>query len=377
MDKTAYKIDSRNKQWDLMRAIAIIFVVWGHNYQPPFIFFPAFYFHISLFFFISGYFFRPRIAISDKVKFFYRKTVNQLLPYFVFNLFFGILTLWLSSMKIYLGLTLTFETMFISPFGRGDQFALYLPAWFLLNLYFISIVSCLIYQKNNKANIGIVTIFSILMIFLLNRGNSSNMSMWEIFLIRSVFGFCFVGFGYLFHLVESRIQKFIINPVTILVLYLIIDVLAKNFGIISYSILFGNVGNSLVIVPIITSLCIIFIVYSFAFYATKVLQQNSFIYEIGQYSYSIMIFHLSFFLMFNLLLFKLSLIPYTSLSDVYFRYNVEKIWFLYQLPAIVLPVLMAKTYNAAKQKSLALTKVLWSEHWKQDTARRDHGEIIL
>lgn len=338
-----------------MRAVAIVFVVWGHNYQPQFLFFPAFYFHISLFFFISGYFFRPQVTIKDKFKYFLKKTRNLLVPYLAFNLFFGLLTAWLKTMNIRLGEDLNFASMFILPFSGGDQFVLYLAAWFLFNLYFISIFAGLVFQKNIKVNIGIVVFSFIMMLFFLNNARSSSSSMWTIFMTRSIFGFCFVGLGYLFHVFESRISKIVVKPITVVILYMIVNVLNANFGNISYSIVFGNVSNDLVFIPIITSLCIILIVYTFAFYVTKILKHNSFIYEIGQYSFSIMIGHLTFFLLVNFMLYKLSLIPYSALSDVYFRYNVEKLWFVYQLPAIILPVLIMKVYNLAKLKILSIS----------------------
>lgn len=354
MDKITNKINSRNKQFDLMRAIGIIFVVWGHNYQPPFLFFPAFYFHLSLFFFISGYFFKPQTTTRDKIKYFFRKTRNQLLPYFLLNLFFGLIVMWLRPVGINLGLDLNLETMFVAPFGRGDQFVLYLAAWFLFNLYFISIFAGLVYQKNIKVNIGIVLFALSMMIAFLNIGNNQNNSMWMVFLIRSIFGFGFFSLGYLFKLFEPRIQKFIIRPAIIVVLYLITNVLNANFGNISYSIMFGNVSNNLVIIPIITSICIILLVYTIAFYVRKILKQNSFIYKIGQYSFSIMVWHLTFFFLVNFILYKLSLIPYSALSDVYFRYKIEKLWLIYQIPAIIIPVMMAFVFNLAKQKASSI-----------------------
>lgn len=357
MQKTIDKVNSRNKQLDLMRAVAIVSVVWGHNYQPPFLFFPAFYFHISLFFFISGYFFRPQVTIKDKVQYFFKKTRNLLIPYLAFNLFFGLLTAWLRSVNIHLGADLNLESMFVAPFGGGDQFVLYLAAWFLFNLYFISIFAGLVFQKNVKVNIGIVVLAFIMMLVFLNNGKNPNNSMWTIFMCRSIFGFCFVGLGYLFHLFESQISKIIVKPITVVILYMIVNILSANFGNISYSILFGNVSNDLVLVPVITSLCIILLVYTFAFYVTKILKPNSLIYEIGQYSFSIMVWHLTLFLLVNSILYKLSIIPYSALSDVYFRYNVEKLWFIYQLPAIIIPVLIMKAYNLMKLKVLAISHI--------------------
>lgn len=346
-------INSRNKQLDLMRAIGILFVVWGHNYQPPFLFFPAFYFHMSLFFFISGYFFKPQVIIVDKIKYFVKKTRKLLLPYFVFNLFFGLLTMWLRPIGINLGGDLNFENLFIAPFGRGDQFALYLAAWFLFNLYLISIFAGLVYQKNIKINIGIIVLAFILMLVFLDIGNHPGNSMWMIFLSRSIFGFCFFSLGYLFHFFESRIYKFIIHPVNVVILYLIVNVLNAYFGNIWYSILFGNVSNNLVIVPVVTSLCIILLVYVLTFYIKKIINKNSFFYEIGEDSYAIMVLHLLLFFMVNVILYKLYLIPYAALSDVYYRYQIEKTWLIYQIPAIIVPILIVRSYRRVRKIVLA------------------------
>ncbi len=357
------RIHSRNKQLDIMRAFGIIAILWGHNYQPPFVFFPVFY-ALALFFFTSGYFFTPQITIKDKFKYFLKKTRKQLIPYLGLNLFFGLLTMWLRPMGLNLGLDINFETMFIAPFGRGDQFVLYLAAWFLFNLYFISIFAGLVYQKSKKINICIVMFAVILMcVFLLYTYNKPNISMWITFLSRSAFGFAFFSIGYLFHIYEPKIQNFVVKPINVIILYVIFDVLQKNFGDVNYDILFGNVNNKIVIVPILATLCILFIIYIIAFYIKNILSQHSFIYLIGQHTFSIMVWHLTCFLLVNFILYKLLLVTLTDLSSVYFHYNIEKLWVIYQLPAIILPILLIEMYYLIRQKFLSFFKSILNSHF--------------
>lgn len=347
------RIHSRNKQIDIMRAFGIIFIIWGHSYQPPFVFFPVFY-ALALFFFTSGYFFTPQVTIRDKFRYFLKKTRKQLILYLLFNLFFGLLTTWLKPKGINLGLDLNLETFFIYPFGRGDQFVLYLSAWFLLNLYFISIFAGIVFQKSNKVNIFIsVCAFILMCISLLFTYNKPDISMWVTFFSRCAFGFAFFCIGYLVHTYEPKIQKFVVMPINVIILYLIFDVSKKNFGDVNYDILFGNVNNQIVIVPILATLCIIFILYIGAFYLKNILSQHSFIYLIGQHTFSIMVWHLTCFFLVNFILYKLTFVTFMDLSNVYFTYNIENLWIVYQLPAIVLPILLIETYYLIKQKCLS------------------------
>jgi len=339
------RIKSRDKHWDLIRAVGIVFVVLGHNYQPAYIFFPAFYFQVSIFFFISGYFFKPQTSFLGKAKLIYKKTETQLLPYLLLNLFFGIFTMWLKSLGINLGADLNFETMFIMPFSGGDQFNLYLAAWFLFNLYFINVVAALFYVKDIKKNLPLIGAAIIFMLIFLIIGNQSSKSIWMIFLIRSAFGFGFFSLGYLFHQFEKQIQKVIIHPYSMIFLYLSVNIINVNFGNVSYTIVHGNINNQIVIVPVISSLAIILFIYAVTYYAKRAFKPDSFIYQVGQYSYAIMVWHLTVFFLINLIFYQLSLIPFSSLSQVFYKYQEQKFWLIYQIPAIVVPVLMAKIHQ--------------------------------
>ena len=60
-------MNNRNKTMDIMMALGIIFVVMGHNYQPPIFLLPAYTFQVALFFFVSGYFFKVQLGLRDKL----------------------------------------------------------------------------------------------------------------------------------------------------------------------------------------------------------------------------------------------------------------------------------------------------------------------
>ena len=170
------------------------------------------------------------------------------------------------------------------------------------------------------------------------------------FVIRSLFGFCFFSLGYFFKIYESRIQKYETRPITCLFLFLISDALNTHIGDMSYTILFGTVGNKWVIAPIINSICIILLIYNITYYAAKVIKPNSIVHDIGAHSFAIMAFHFTFFFLVNVILYKFSYIPFAALSDVYYTYHKEQLWLVYQLPAICIPVLCMKYWNVLNER---------------------------
>ena len=88
---------------DVMLALGIIFVVMGHNYQPDILKLPAYTFQVAIFFFVSGYFFKGQSGLKNKLLWLKKKTINLLGPYFIYNIFFAILTTYLISQGVYLG----------------------------------------------------------------------------------------------------------------------------------------------------------------------------------------------------------------------------------------------------------------------------------
>lgn len=193
-----------NYTFGILTAMAIIFVVAGHlNYN---IFtleglFPYYSYHMPLFIFISGYFYKEEY--ENHVRMFLWKKIKRLvIPYFIWNIFYGILVLILKRFGFTIGNEMNLYTVFVQPFIDGHQFYFNLAAWFLLALFIIEVlylfeqklVQCLF--KNKLAVISITfvisLVFGIVAIQISNKGY--NDSFWLI-IVRTLFFFPFYGLG--------------------------------------------------------------------------------------------------------------------------------------------------------------------------------------
>ncbi|MBQ7839011.1 MAG: acyltransferase [Lachnospiraceae bacterium] len=135
-----------NQQFCILSAIAMILVVMGHvdeNLLTIGDLFPYYSFHIALFLFISGYFYRPyeEEQIGAYLK---RKAQNLLLPYLIWNVFYGVLVVVLRLAGFYIGNEPSLWTLFIEPFLSGHQFTYNAPAWFVPALFLVEAVNVVI-----------------------------------------------------------------------------------------------------------------------------------------------------------------------------------------------------------------------------------------
>lgn len=131
---------------NLARAFAITIVVSHHLHGGGIIFpmtnwllFPSFV--IPVFTFVSGYFFKKPQDDMRWLSFAAQKARALLLPYFVWNLIYGCLTLFLSSIDfVHYGDALSLETLLVRPWIDSRQFSFILPAWYLITLFIASIL---------------------------------------------------------------------------------------------------------------------------------------------------------------------------------------------------------------------------------------------
>lgn len=137
--------EKENRQFRILSALGIIFVVAGHLGYGLFDvggLFPCYSFHVFIFLFVSGYFYRED-AESDILGYIRRKCFTLLLPYFVWNLFYGILARILHGAGFSMGEELSFKTLFLSPFTDGHQFLYHFPAWFVPALFLVEVINVL------------------------------------------------------------------------------------------------------------------------------------------------------------------------------------------------------------------------------------------
>ena len=134
-----------NREFRVLSAVGIILVVAGHLGYNLFDLgglFPYYSFHVFLFLFVSGYFYKKE-AEENILGYLWGKCLTLMLPYFVWNLFYGILTELLHGAGFSIGGELSINTLFLSPFLDGHQFMYNFPAWFVPVLFMLEVINVL------------------------------------------------------------------------------------------------------------------------------------------------------------------------------------------------------------------------------------------
>jgi fucose 4-O-acetylase-like acetyltransferase len=350
----------RNKHVDIMLAFGIIFVVMGHRFQPEPFFYPVYFFHMAFFFFISGYLAKVKLGFKNKLLFISAKSKNQLFRYYKYNLLFAIITLLFAGVGIKMGQSVpafgseaeilqTLKGFFIQPFTDGHQYHLFLAAWFILQLYIVHIVFQFIcYIPNKKL---IYTVFIILIpitLFLLQEGLEGYLD-FRLTGIRTSYSLLFYMAGYIVKIEEEKIKKILLSPITFVICFIIVDIIMKNFGQRTTNIVIGDIGNTRVYIPIITTALMIMMLYQITHYVAKFIKDNSYIEKIGQSTYNIMIWHFTIFLGINLIFYSLGLITKENLSDNWkFTYKENFTWLIYETLAICIPVYLTFLFRKHK-----------------------------
>ena len=134
-----------NIQFRILSAIGIILVVAGHLGFYPFDIgglFPYYSFHVFIFLFISGYFYKEE-AQEHIGAYILKKCKTLLLPYFAWNLFYGLVTMLLHRAGFSIGQDISLYTLLLAPFEGGHHFMYHFPAWFVPVLFIIEVINIL------------------------------------------------------------------------------------------------------------------------------------------------------------------------------------------------------------------------------------------
>lgn len=126
-----------NREMRMLSAIGIILVVAGHLGYNLFDIgglFPYYSFHVFIFLFVSGYFYKEE-AKDSIISYLIGKCVTLLLPYYIWNLIYGIMAAVLHKAGFTIGQELSLYTLLVAPFDGGHQFMYQFPAWFVPVLF--------------------------------------------------------------------------------------------------------------------------------------------------------------------------------------------------------------------------------------------------
>lgn len=134
-----------NPSFRILSALAMIFVVAGHADFGVFDIagmFPYYSFHVGVFAFISGYFYKEENErnIGNYVK---KKVLHLLVPYYIWNLIYGIFATGLRMLGFQIGSSITIKTLLLDPFLGGHQYGLNFASWFVPVLFLIEVVNIL------------------------------------------------------------------------------------------------------------------------------------------------------------------------------------------------------------------------------------------
>lgn len=133
-----------NVAFGILSALAILMIVAGHLGYDIFTvggLFPYYSFHVPLFMFISGYFYRDAEE-GNPLAYLKKKAKRLLLPYFVWNMVYGLLAAALRAFGGFsMGEAVSLKTLFFTPFLNGYQFILNYAAWFVPVLFIVEVMN--------------------------------------------------------------------------------------------------------------------------------------------------------------------------------------------------------------------------------------------
>ena len=134
----------RDMRIDLLRTYGIFCIVYAHcmdhGFRPGHMFTVSSVYVIQLFVFCAGYFYRD----SDLPfgKFLCKKAKEYLLPYYVWNLVYGLISALLRVFGVIeYGKGLSLKTLILEPWSDGSQFYFNYASWFLLSLFVVVLLT--------------------------------------------------------------------------------------------------------------------------------------------------------------------------------------------------------------------------------------------
>lgn len=337
----------KNTEFSILKGLGIIAVVIGHSSWRLDNIFDPYSFHMALFIFISGYFYK--ISYEDNCILFIKNKIKSLvIPYFLYNLFYAVLTNMIYRLSgLILGSEFTIKNFFIRPFVDGHQYDLFLPAWFVLQLFIIQVVFLFLYKFIKKITSKKYIHFLIfLSLALLGTTVGTLFSLENIYLIacRTFFGLFFFYFGLLY---RNSIEKITIFNTKILFFIIILQViLSQNFNV-NYELVWGKFHGGIAL-PIVTSINGIYLYLFITKSLYRLIPKNDFLVKIGENSFHIMANHLLIFFILNIFFIKFNNLEFSLLQNIWFKYNIEKTWWLYISLGVLVPTIITFIFNNIK-----------------------------
>lgn len=295
----------RNDTFVILSAIGIILILLGHLDFPILNMgglFPYYSFHVMLFPFISGYFYKTADE-SNLPAYIKRKFIHLIVPYFVWNIIYGILATALHNFGMGIGENISLYNLTIAPFLSGHQFMYQAASWFVPALFLLELcniigrkILSLLRIRNEYVIMALYLVVGLTAIFLAKRG-----SVYDYYKLPArimLLAPCF-QFGHLYkEKLEERdtLPSYIYFPVLLLIQFVIIF---ASYGQVAFSAVWVTGFAHSVFLPYLTTLTGIAFWLRIAKELTPVLKNSRFIHYLGTHTFSVMMHHLMGFFLVN------------------------------------------------------------------------------
>lgn len=295
----------RNETFIILSAIGILLILMGHlDFSILTIggLFPYYSFHVMLFVFISGYFYKPEDEdhIFSYLK---RKALHLLVPYFIWNVVYGLLATLLHGVGIQIGENISLYNLFIAPFLSGHQFMYQAASWFVPALFLVELcniigrkVLVLLKLHNEYVIMLLYLLIGLAAIFLAKRG-----SVYDYYKLPArimLLAPCF-QMGHLYkEKLESKdtLPSCIYFPILLFIQFVLVWV---HYGQLAFSAVWVTGFAHSVFLPYLTTVTGIAFWLRVAKELTPLLQKNRFATYLGTHTFSVMMHHLMGFFLIN------------------------------------------------------------------------------
>ena len=374
MSDTVLKTNTEKKvnyQFKIIDAMLMFCVLCGHlgiveNFVPWTELFSVYGFGIQLFIFVSGYFYNSKTDNSPLI-FILKKIKKLLIPYLLWNLFYGLLCFALSKAGFTFAPAFSWQRVTYLPFTFGPEFYFNTPSWFIVPMLFTEIITVLErrllvkFEGAKKDLFLLIFNFCIGMsaIYFARKGYSAggwNEEWWR-FIVRILFFVPYYMLGYFY---KTYLEKYdtlsnfwyFMIVCSLGIVYILLNGHASSY----FVIVMGGLENP--VYPIITGLLGIAFYLRIARVLTPVIGKSRYINAIADNTFSIMMHHmLGFFLLSGLFLIISKFLPGYIKFDIeafksgsyYYMPRGRGFPLVYVLVGLIVPIYIGKGMRFVKR----------------------------
>lgn len=353
----------KNENVTIWMCLGIIFVVLGHKGGINLFteWFPYYSFHMPFFIFLAGYLFKEKYVLTIK-EYILKKFKHLMLPYYKWNLFYGLLATALLSIGFVKFMSpLSLYNYFLMPFVNGHQFGLNVAAWFVPQLFAVQVIYIFFARLVSsteikyKQYIGLIILLAIgiLGVWLVNHKFIHNH--FDVFLFRTMFFMPFFHMGWMYKNMWEEKDR-LASVWYFLIIFAIQYFLIKHYKNITFVAIGSNYPPK-VILPFITSITGIAFWLRIGRLLTPVMIKSNIVKYIGDNTWTVMMHHQFIFFLINIAIYFS--LPFTHIK----RFNIvtfkENMWYacgpwqfllFYSIAGIAIPLLVQWFYETKLKK---------------------------